>query len=72
LKVLHHLAEIVDVGRERDFLKPCVRISRTRLARWASGRGVHHPMLNRGAQADETQGFEEGAAAVGAIAKAAT
>src|SRR5687767_1419698 len=39
-----------------------MRISRTRLTRWTSGRGMHHPRIpNRPAQAEESQGFEEGA-----------
>src|SRR5918995_749858 len=45
----------------RPPFKPCMRISRTRLTRWSSGRGMRHPrVLNRAAQADEAQGFEEG------------
>src|SRR5204863_1371917 len=41
--------------------KPCVRISRTRLSRWSSGRRMHAPrILNGTAQAVESQGFEEG------------
>ena len=47
--------------RVRPPFKPCVRISRTRLTRWSSGRGMRHPrILNRPAQANEPQGLEEG------------
>src|SRR5258706_16082093 len=47
--------------RVRPPFKPCMRISRTRLTRWSSGRGMRHlRILNRAAQAKESQGFEEG------------
>src|SRR5262245_50784237 len=68
--------DVLDIGRSylsrrvsaalsiRPPFKPCVRISRTRLTRWSSGRGMHHHprVTNRAAQATESQSFEEGAA----------
>src|SRR5918995_2180192 len=57
----------------RPPFKPCMRISRTRLTRWSSGRGMRHPrILNRSAQADEAQGFEEGATDIEAMRNPAT
>src|SRR6266496_6035645 len=47
--------------RVRPPFKPCVRISRTRLTKWSSGRSMRHPrILNGAAQATEPQAFEEG------------
>ena len=47
--------------KARPPFKPCMRISRTRLTRWSSGRGMHDPrILNRAAQANEPEGLEEG------------
>src|SRR5687767_15298819 len=44
----------------RPPFKPCVRISRTRLTRWTSGRGMRHlRILSRAAQTTESQGLEE-------------
>src|SRR5687768_3581450 len=48
--------------RVRPPFKPCMRISRTRLTKWASGRGMRHPrILNRAEQADQPKALEEGA-----------
>ena len=53
-------AGLTDRLRASPPFKPCVRIFRTRLTKWTSGRGMHYPWIpNRAAQADESQGLEE-------------